>query len=397
MNFDEIRKKDAEYLAKTKLNTKRIIQPQAAVSQPAVIQPRPPRRRTVMPKVSYAPEKAEKTIHLPGSENQKSHLVPILAGILITLIVLISLSALLYITHDDDKKNEEQATPSPAVEATQEPENKNYDKAKETVSNYVSKFEGFRSKLKDMNILGISSYTKYSATEAPSEAPSAEPTKVSEKKEGRGTAQTVSKGIQDVMRDAYSEDVFKEINFEELRYLVIPYWSFDTDNKGNMKKKDGEMVVHKDVAEDVLDIFAELYEEKYPIERMELIERFVEKPVDLLATDRKSMAYNNTYSFCYRNVEGTNDLSLHACGRAIDINPRINPVVKKDGTVQPKNSEKYAKGRNKKTANMAEWNIIEKEAFIGEGTSIYKKFKDKDWKWLGRNGDYHHFEIPKKE
>ena len=50
------------------------------------------------------------------------------------------------------------------------------------------------------------------------------------------------------------------------------------------------------------------------------------------------MVDNNTYAFNYRNVGGTNRLSNHAYGKAIDINPMQNPY-KKGNYISPKGSK----------------------------------------------------------
>ena len=63
-----------------------------------------------------------------------------------------------------------------------------------------------------------------------------------------------------------------------------------------------------------------LYRIDYPIRRMELVDRYG-------ADDHRSMAADNTSAFNCRFVAGTNRWSMHAYGRAIDINPVENPYV----------------------------------------------------------------------
>jgi len=97
-------------------------------------------------------------------------------------------------------------------------------------------------------------------------------------------------------------------------------------------------VVAKALAEDVLDIFAELYAINYPIESIRLIDEFNDKQTDVLdSLDRASMGNNNTSAFCYRVVSGSSSISQHAYGRAIDLNPKINPYVS-GGSVSPRNA-----------------------------------------------------------
>ena len=62
----------------------------------------------------------------------------------------------------------------------------------------------------------------------------------------------------------YKEDV----NIENLSYLQITYFGFDNETHI------GEMIVNKNVAKDVLEIFEELYEIRYPIEKIRLIDEY---------------------------------------------------------------------------------------------------------------------------
>ena len=119
---------------------------------------------------------------------------------------------------------------------------------------------------------------------------------------------------------------------EDLRYLTIPHYTLEGDVVM------GEMVVNKAIADDIIDIFKTLFNAKYPIERMVLID-------DYNADDRASMSANNTSSFNFRVVAGSKNLSKHAYGMAVDVNPRYNPYVKngKNGLyVSPKNGTEYA-------------------------------------------------------
>ena len=58
---------------------------------------------------------------------------------------------------------------------------------------------------------------------------------------------------------------------------------------------------------------------------------------DFDGDDEASMEANNTPAFNYRTVEGRDELSKHALGMAIDINPLMNPYVREDGYF-PKNA-----------------------------------------------------------
>ena len=104
------------------------------------------------------------------------------------------------------------------------------------------------------------------------------------------------------------------------------------------RTQEGVIICNHIIADDLCDIFEQLYKEKYPIERIRPISEYGDD-------DERSMRANNTSCYCYRVVEGSTKLSKHARGLAIDINPLYNPCVrrKKDGTllVQPETGKPY--------------------------------------------------------
>ena len=87
---------------------------------------------------------------------------------------------------------------------------------------------------------------------------------------------------------------------------------------GNGRTQQGILICNKVIANDLREIFAELYKAKYPIERIRPISEYDND-------DERSMRANNTSCYCYRVVEGSTKLSKHAQGLAIDINPLYNP------------------------------------------------------------------------
>ena len=127
-----------------------------------------------------------------------------------------------------------------------------------------------------------------------------------------------------------SEDIFQFINGmsyvenpnisrEQLRYIKVLHYNF------NHEVQVGELIVNANIAEDVRNIFRELFEQEYEIQSMYLIERFWTG--DGSSSDRSSIENNNTSAFNYRTIAGTDQLSNHALGYAIDINPLQNPYV----------------------------------------------------------------------
>lgn len=84
----------------------------------------------------------------------------------------------------------------------------------------------------------------------------------------------------------------------------------------------GELVVNRAIADDVAAIFRQLYDLRYPIERMRLVDYYD-------ADDLRSMQANNTSAFNFRRVAHSRNLSKHALGMAVDINPLYNPHCKR--------------------------------------------------------------------
>ncbi|MEJ5245256.1 MAG: M15 family metallopeptidase [Bacteroidota bacterium] len=157
----------------------------------------------------------------------------------------------------------------------------------------------------------------------------------------------------------------KEI-IDSLVLINVVYYSFDN------KLHRGQLVVHKSVQKDITDVFELIRNERFPVANSIPIVKYN-------WSDSASMANNNTSSFNYRKIAGTNRLSLHSYGLAVDINPFNNPVVYNDGRISPKG----AKYNPKK---------------IGTFTSacpIVQKFKELGWRWGGEFNsfkDYHHFD-----
>ncbi len=160
----------------------------------------------------------------------------------------------------------------------------------------------------------------------------------------------------------------------DLRILSILH--YDADGR----VKHGEMVCNKAIARDLLDIFRSLYEARYPIERMSLID-------DYDADDERSMTANNTSCFCFRQIAGSKRLSKHAQGLAVDINPLYNPCVRKhkDGStsVQPAVGTGYADRRRPSPYK------------VERGDLCYRLFVEHGFQWGGAwksVKDYQHFE-----
>ncbi len=136
----------------------------------------------------------------------------------------------------------------------------------------------------------------------------------------------------------------------------------------------GNLVVHKDLANEVVEIFKEIYDAKFPIANIDLVDKYN-------ADDNLSMINNNTSAFNYRLIYGTSRLSNHSTGKAIDINPLFNPHVV-NGVVYPVEGSAYID------------RAINEKGMIHEGDAVYNAFIKRGWIWGGhwKNPDYQHFE-----
>ena len=188
----------------------------------------------------------------------------------------------------------------------------------------------------------------------------------------------ISEELKEKMRGkSYASDIDETIvNFDMLRHVVIKYNDFD----GNIA--DGELVCNELIAQDLLEIFKELYENGYMLEEVSLIDKYD-------ADDDTSMEANNTSCFNYRLVDRSTKLSYHAYGLAIDVNPLYNPYVeygKGEGGsdyICPTQSVPYA------------YRDKEFPYKIDENDLCYKLFKQHGFIWGGDWNsckDYQHFE-----
>jgi hypothetical protein len=165
------------------------------------------------------------------------------------------------------------------------------------------------------------------------------------------------------------------VSLVDLRYINVNHLDF------NGQTVSGEIIVHKDVADEVVNIFSELYEIRYPIRQMRLVS-------DFKANDWQSIEAGNTSAFNCRPVTGNKKKwSKHAYGKAIDINPIENPYVSRKGHISHKASWKYKKRRHRKNTYADRAVLLKHD----KATKIFKKY---GWKWGGDWNtikDYQHF------
>jgi len=148
----------------------------------------------------------------------------------------------------------------------------------------------------------------------------------------------------------------------------VQHWAFD----GHPHR--GQLIVHRGIMQDIVEIFEIMEQLKFPVARVVPI-------VNYKWSDDMSMADNNTSAFNYRVVLGTERFSHHAYGRAVDINPRLNPVFYDNGRIDPPR---------------AIYNPERPGTFSGDHP-IVKEFLRRGWRWGGHFSaplDYHHFDRP---
>jgi hypothetical protein len=178
-----------------------------------------------------------------------------------------------------------------------------------------------------------------------------------------------------IVGKSYPSDVKNaKIGFEELNYLHILYYDFENE------VQEGEIICNKAIRDDFLEVFQELYEAKYQLCSVRLVD-------DFDANDEMSMEANNTSCFNYREIRDTGVLSRHGLGLAIDINPLNNPCVIGD-SYEPLTAGEFV-DRSKDFDHK-----------IDEDDLAYKLFTEHGFFWGGSwksVKDYQHFEIPAKK
>lgn len=155
----------------------------------------------------------------------------------------------------------------------------------------------------------------------------------------------------------------------DLVYVQVTHWKLD------YRIGTGELICHKNLAQEWVEIFRDLFAAHYPIEKMILID-------DFDADDEQSMLANNSSALCYRPVTGQSKISMHSYGGTIDLNPQFNPYVKGE-IIQPKNGEMYVDRDNIHPA------------LIKKGDACYQAFVSRGYEWGGdwtSLKDYQHFQ-----
>jgi hypothetical protein len=128
-------------------------------------------------------------------------------------------------------------------------------------------------------------------------------------------------------------------------------------------------------------VFGELYERRFPIRRMRLVDEYD-------GDDDRSMAANNTSAYNCRRVAGSDRWSEHAYGKAIDLNPVQNPYVR-GGSVAPPEGVPFADVDRSQEATVP-------RGVVTDGGPVVRAFRRIGWEWGGywnASKDYQHFSL----
>ena len=160
------------------------------------------------------------------------------------------------------------------------------------------------------------------------------------------------------------------VGLADLRVLAMTFWGFD----GVVHR--GEIMVHRRYASAITGVFRTLFAARFPIERMELANGY-------MGNDPPLAQRNNTVGFnCRAPVGGGRAWSEHAYGRAVDINPDLNPYVSRSGRIEPLFGHLHAD------------RTLTTDGMIQPDDLVVGAFRAIGWRWGGSwtgTKDYMHF------
>jgi hypothetical protein len=161
------------------------------------------------------------------------------------------------------------------------------------------------------------------------------------------------------------------VGLSDLRLIMVTYRGFDG------REHTGRLIANRDAAAALVAVFRRLYAARFPIRRMEPVDRYG-------GDDYRSIEADNTSSFNCRNATGSTRWSNHAYGRAIDVNPIENPYVSGGTTSHPASRLYLDRARH-----------LRGTAY--EGGALVEAFRSVGWgwggTWSGSVRDYQHFSV----
>ncbi len=192
---------------------------------------------------------------------------------------------------------------------------------------------------------------------------------------GDGFASRVEPVPNDVLaRSSWSDEC--PVDADDLRWVRLAFWGFDG------RRHTGELLLHADAADEMVQVFSRLYAARFPIEEMRITRA---EEIDAEPTGDG----NNTGAFTCRPVHGTTYWAQHAYGLAVDVNPFQNPYIKPPGAkgvpgdmLIPELAAAYL-DRSRQVPGM-----------IRPGDTVVQAFASVGWQWGGnwqKAKDFMHF------
>jgi hypothetical protein len=165
------------------------------------------------------------------------------------------------------------------------------------------------------------------------------------------------------------------VALDDLRVLTVRHWGFDG------KPHTGQLIVNKDAAAKLAQVFRKLYALRFPIRHMRLSDIYVSAALRPADNDVSgSFECRQAVPSPCTGGKGTGTWSNHAYGLAVDLNPSENPYVG-CGMTRDKTRSVYL-DRSHLRPGMVTPAVIAAFASIGWG-----------WggSWSGPTKDYMHF------
>jgi hypothetical protein len=159
------------------------------------------------------------------------------------------------------------------------------------------------------------------------------------------------------------------VGLDDLRLVRLTYWGFDH------RAHRGRLVVATTAGPKMVRVFRALFRARFPIRRMRLVDAYG-------AQDKRSMRDDNTSAFNCRWRNGVCcTWSMHAYGRAVDIDPVENPEIGSWGVSPPNGRPFVDRSRHRR-------------GMVYHGDEVWHAFRSVGWRWGGDWStpiDYQHF------
>ena len=158
------------------------------------------------------------------------------------------------------------------------------------------------------------------------------------------------------------------VDAADLAWLRLAFWGFDD------RRHTGELLVHEEVARDLVSVFGRLYAQRFPLEELSIVTR---RELDAPPTGDG----NETTAFACRPTTGGTTYSQHAYGLAVDVNSFQNPYVSGDLVLPELASAYLDRARNR-------------PGMIEANDPVVRAFASIGWEWGGSwqsLKDYQHF------